>query len=1034
MGFPCARLRRKKTRNCIVKRYISTAIKVGVTVGLFVLLFWPEVFGLRPDLFGGVKPGDVVREVREAQAQHVIFWLTFALVVRLAGMLCGVLRWRILLRGQGLEMPFWYMVQSWFVGRTIGIFLPGTIGLDGYRLYDSSRYTGEVIKCTTVIAVEKLIGFIALTGLVFLTLPFGLGIPHLRINPVVLAMILAVLGTVVAAFLLLLLNPRVIQVLVAVLPTPGFVRGKLDKLGAAATAYSGNRGALLLAVFYGLMVHLAACIMYFGTMMAIRASNTSLFDILFASPLMIYGTVLGPSIGGEGIREIVFVTLLGGKSGAATAVVFAHLGWWVGDVVPFLIGLPILVMRKRPSKTQLTDALASARQEAAGAPSADYLHLGADVVARYRAAIFGSAAAGLIGGLIAGAIVGLGESFWLYKMLSGLTELSCFVWGPAVYGILFAGMGLGVAGGLIFLYLLVDRFAPWAVTFGLSLGGALGAGGLVIGLWRVQRDVISRLPLDARAGMGPYIKTALVIGCVALLATVAAYALARILGGAKGRRAPVTLVGMGAAAYLMLIALGAIVGRIGAPADARPEFTPKTGVAAPNIILVAIDALRADVLRAYEPNARAATPALDAFIRDSVLYPNNFSQASWTKPAFATIFTGVHPEVHGATTKASMLPQGIETVAGLLADGGYYTKGLSNNPNTTAVFGFDQGFTDYTDLKPRLYFGAGPSAARLSMYEVLRKARQRIAQRFRFLPGIGGLNIYDFYQPAEAVTREGLAWIDSGAAPDGAPFYLYLHYMDTHDPFMQHDKPGVGYARSVLKENVDPALEAPMREAYDSEVEYLDRHLGVLFQGLKERGLYDNALIVFTADHGEEFFDHEGWWHGYTLYEEMIHVPLAIKLPGNQHAGLRQEGIARHVDLGPTMLHFAGLPKSAAMEGIALFGADNAPANDTTAFSFAHNDFEGNLLRAIRALDAKLIQAESVKARDLASVELYDILKDPGERVNLADDPAQAEHRAALEGVLEHHRQGLPIAERDTTAAPMSGDLEDQLRSLGYLE
>ncbi len=1018
-----------------MKRFVSTAIKVCVTAGLFVLLFWPEFFGLRPDLFGGVKPADVVREVREAQAQHVVFWLTFALVVRLSGMLCGVLRWRILLRGQGLQMPFWYMVQSWFVGRTIGIFLPGTIGLDGYRLYDSSRYTGEVIKCTTVIAVEKLIGFIALTGLVFLTLPFGLGIPHLRINPGVLAGILAVLGAVVAAFFLLLLNPRVIQVLVAVLPTPAVVRGKLDKLGAAATAYSGNRGALLLAVFYGLMVHLAACIMYFGTMMAIRASNTSLFDILFASPLMIYGTVIGPSIGGEGIREIVFVTLLGGKSGAATAVTFAHLGWWVGDVVPFLVGLPILALRKRPSRAQLTSALASAQQQAAGAPAKDYLHLGAETVARYRAAIFGSAAAGLIAGLIAGAIVGLGESFWLHRMLGGLTEPSCFTWGPLVYGVLFAALGLGIAGALIFLFLLLDRFAPWPATFALCLGGTLGAGGLVIGLWRVQRDIVSRLPVDARAGLAPYVQTAIVAALAALIAAVAAFVVARAARGAAGRRSPVALIAMGIAAYLLLVAGGAAFGRINAPAATRPEFAPRSDVSGPNIILVAIDALRADVLRTYEPNARAETPALNAFIRDSVLYPHSFSQASWTKPAFATIFTGLHPEAHGATGKASVLPRGIETLAGLLAEGGYYAKGLSNNPNTTAVFGFDQGFTDYTDLKPRLYFFAGPSAARLSMYEVLRKGRQRIAQRLSFLPGIGGLNIYDFYQPAEAVTREALAWIDSGAAPAGAPFYLYLHYMDTHDPFMQHDQPGVGYARSVLRENVDPALEAPMREAYDSEVEYLDRHLGALFQGLKDRGLYDDALIVFTSDHGEEFYDHEGWWHGYTLYEEMLHVPLIIKLPGNQHAGLRQEGIARHVDLAPTMLHFAGLPKGEKMEGISLFGPDNAPANHVTAFSFAHNDFEGNLLRAVRALDAKLIHAEAVRTRDLAPVELYDILKDPGERVNLAEDPAQADRRAALEGVLEQHRQGLPIAERDTTLeAPMSRDLEDQLRSLGYLE
>ena len=167
-------------------------------------------------------------------------------------------------------------------------------------------YTGETVKCATVIAVEKLIGFVALTFLLFLTFPLGFRL--LNINLVIFSgIILALAGFVTVAFLLLL-NPRVIQILVAVVPTPAKISNTLNKLGLAATAYSGNRMLLLRATFLGLVVHLGTCFMYFGTMMAIRAENTSLWDILFASPVMIYGTVLGPSIG-AGHPEIVFVSL-----------------------------------------------------------------------------------------------------------------------------------------------------------------------------------------------------------------------------------------------------------------------------------------------------------------------------------------------------------------------------------------------------------------------------------------------------------------------------------------------------------------------------------------------------------------------------------------------------------------------------------------------------------------------------------------------------------------------------------------------------
>jgi len=1012
--------RRTGGKTVSVKKSVGWVIKLAVTAGLFLLLFRPETFGLPSDRFGDISPADMMREIRESQAHAVAFWLTFALVVKLVGMLCGVLRWRLLLHGQGLSIPFWYLVQSWFVGRTIGIFLPGTIGLDGYRLYDSSRYTGEVIKCVTVIAVEKLIGFIALTGLVFLTFPLGFRL--LNINVPVLAVILAVLGGMVAVFLMLLLNPRVIQVLVSVVPTPGFVRNKLLKLGAAATAYSGNRWDLLLAVFFGFLVHVGTCIMYFGTMMAIRATNTDLLDILFASPLMIYGTVLGPSIGGEGIREIVFVTLLSAKSGAAAAATFAHLGWWIGDVIPFLIGLPIYVARKRPGKMELQAELAQARREAAAAKTEEYLHLAPEAVQRYRCSLIGCVLAGLFGGALGGAVIALAEAGWVVRTVQGLQELGLFWWGPLAYGVMFALVGLGVAGALAFFYLLVDRFASGRTTFALSLGGVLAAGVLVIGRFRFQRDVLEgHAPTMSQNGQ--ILVAALGIG---LAAALVVGVILWIVGGGRMKG----LVA-GAVAYGVLVVVGVGLSAAMKPAPvAAAPFEPTAGVHGPNIILVAADALRADYLRMYSDAAAAETPNLDALKKDGLFFADCFAQSTWTKPSFATLFTGLYPESHTATTKTSSLPDEVETVAEVLRDGGYYTKGLSNNPNIMSIWSFDQGFVDYTDLKPSVYyFGATPSASKLSLYEVLRHGKQKVASKIS-----NKLDVTEFYQPADVVTHDALAWLDAGAVPEGTPFYLFLHYMDPHDPFMDHDKPGVGYARARMGDP-DPKMAEPMKKAYNDDIEYMDKYLGELFQGLRDRGLYDDALIVFTADHGEEFYDHQGWWHGQTLFDELMHVPLIVKLPANGRAGETNAHFARHIVIPATFLEYAGLEKPAAMPGKPLVDRSGNDVNADTAYVYAEVDFEGNDLQAVRTTSAKIVHANEDNPRGFAPVAFYDLATDPGEQTNIAggENPRKNDEEE-LDRLLND--MGLHI--RENAAEPAlgkdaAGDTRKQLEALGYL-
>src|SRR2546430_13879932 len=133
------------------------------------------------------------------------------------------------------------------------------------------------------------------------------------------------------------------------------------------------------------------------------------------------------------------------------------------------------------------------------------------------------------------------------------------------------------------------------------------------------------------------------------------------------------------------------------------------------------------------------------------------------------------------------------------------------------------------------------------------------------------------------------------------PFFVFAHYMDPHDPYFVHPFNGEGYAR-VANPNPPASVAGLYRKLYDGEIAYFDEQLGVLLDDLRARGLYDRTLIVLTADHGEEFQEHGGWWHGTTLYDEQIHVPLVVKPPARAGGGAAGGEVSRPAGIPPTLL------------------------------------------------------------------------------------------------------------------------------------
>ncbi len=1000
-----------------MKRGIFFLLRLCVVALLFAALFYPRLLGIPEEVFKGVTFKELGDVISSLDAGTALFWIAFAVVMRIGGICCGVLRWRLLLLGQGIRLPVLYLARCWFMGRAIGLFLPGTIGLDGYRLVESATYTGQPIKCATVVAVEKLIGFIALFLLVFLTLP--LGARMFSFNPAMLGVVLLILGSFISTAFLLLLNPRIAQVLVAALPVPGRIRHQVNTLGAAVTAYSGQRTLLMGAVVLGLGVHLAICMIYFGSAMAISGGAANVLDVLFASPLTIVGTVIAPTVGGVGVREAVQTALLGAKYGAEQAFLFGNLNYWIGEALPFLVSIPLLIFWGRPNRDKLVADIAAVRKETGG--RGEGVHLSPEVIADYRNKLTSAIGAGLFGGILGAAAIGLAESIVHMRNLGAITDSIAYWWGPLVYGIAFSPVGLGIAAGLVFLYLLFDKFPPAKTTFALCLAGTVGALGLMIGLFRYRRDVLHEAAMQG----GDFAKVFGGVAAVVAIAFVAGFFLSRVVRGGR-----ILHAAAGTAGYLALVIAGVALAAADRPAVATPAFQAK-GLSAPNIVLIVVDTLRADFLQAYKQDALPKTPNVSALAADSVVFQNTFAQSSWTKASFGTIFSGMYPEAHQATSKVSALPEDVVTFAEVLRDGGYYTRGFSNNPNITSIFNYNQGFIDYTDLKPNLYFGAKGSCEKLVGYDILRK----VVQMFNAKILRGRMVITDFYQPAGPVTDIGLGWLDSAARPKDAPFFLFLHYMDPHDPNPDPDRPGKGFAR-VQTPNPDPEKWLqPMIKAYAAEIEYMDGHIGRLIDGLKQRGLYDNALIVFTADHGEEFQEHHGWWHGLSLYDEQIKIPLMLKLPGNQARGTYVSDLARHVDIAPTVAKFAGLAPPEKWQGQPLLKDDLASNNGTVGFVHSHLDFEGIQLKSLRSRDVKLITANEGNKRHYAPEELYDLRSDPGEQTNLAGAADRAAELALFKNNLTKTDKSIeagavPKAEFSTDDLPP--ELKELLESIGY--
>ena len=441
---------------------------------------------------------------------------------------------------------------------------------------------------------------------------------------------------------------------------------------------------------------------------------------------------------------------------------------------------------------------------------------------------------------------------------------------------------------------------------------------------------------------------------------------------------PGALVAAGAVSAIILVAVNvtlAIDARINRPTE-------------PNVILICIDALRADHLGAYG-NPADVSPFMDALAEDGVMFRNVMSQSSWTKTSVATFMTSDFGMVGRVARKEDVLPASVITLAEIMQQARYKTGALVSNPWLQKEFGFAQGFDEYDD----------------SAVET-----QRIDQN----------KIYEFLRRHK-----------------GTPFFLYVHFMDVHHPYdapgeyheMFVDEPGEYYYENGPSNLSEVDLEY-MRGLYQGEIRYLDDRIKVLFEFLDREGLRDNTAVVFTSDHGDEFQEHGGLGHGTTLYNELLHVPLFIA-PNEKLFGrlpIEVERPVRGVDILPTILDISGVAPPESIDGVSLMGLVTRRPDGAVPKRFVGGVVSMHSGESyLTLIDGDYKYIYNITRND---GELYNVIYDPLDRINLADSiPAVAfDMRDKLLADLDEFFAGGEIEKTSIDEKTIK-----KLKALGYL-
>ncbi|MBD3234441.1 MAG: sulfatase-like hydrolase/transferase [candidate division Zixibacteria bacterium] len=433
----------------------------------------------------------------------------------------------------------------------------------------------------------------------------------------------------------------------------------------------------------------------------------------------------------------------------------------------------------------------------------------------------------------------------------------------------------------------------------------------------------------------------------------------------------------------------------------------------PNIIIIMMDTMRADWLSivGYDID----TPNFQEFAEDGILYTNYFNQCSWTKPSIASLFTSLYPTQHTVGTASGPLDYNLVTLAEVLQSAGYHTVGLVNNPLLKESSNFNQGFSDYHYFQPRKPYPTDLQSPRLFVYKVLDIMYRRLFPT----------QIYETsYRDAEYCTESAMRWVSNNGA---SSFFMFLHFMDTHSPYFEHPYEGEFY-RPPRTGGFSDGILPKATDNYKQEIRFADESLGEFLGYLKKNGMYDESMIVVTADHGEEFNDHGAAGHGRVLYNELLRASTIIKLPLGEKASTVDSSLAQSIDIAPTISSFVDARIPDSWEGIDLF------TDEKSEYSVAELQQMGIIpITSIQNLSEKLIITRDAD-QNIDKVEYYDLIKDPLELNNVAEEQYYKDKVSTLLSRLQSIEQYFQSTAIQSDSMELDVETIQQLKALGYLQ
>ena len=430
----------------------------------------------------------------------------------------------------------------------------------------------------------------------------------------------------------------------------------------------------------------------------------------------------------------------------------------------------------------------------------------------------------------------------------------------------------------------------------------------------------------------------------------------------------------------------------------------------PNVLLLVIDTLRADHLGTYG-YGRDTSPRIDQLASEGTTYENAIASASWTLPSHASIFTGLFPKDHGTHAENFTLDARFDTLAERLRKDGYRTGGFSNNVWTNDTSGLKQGFDEFQELFQH------------------QQARVEGVSKDDLDADMGG----------RLTNQSVFDWVD-GLPKDDRPFFVFINFFEPHlpyrptRPFDQHFLPeGVrphnvqrlrsfyspreyGYILRLPFMEVKPRELEILTSLYDAEIAYTDSIVAGLLDGLKERGLLDDTLVVVTSDHGEHLGENHMLSHKMSVYDPLLHVPLVLWNPKLLPTPQRIRRPVQNHDLFGTVLELAGVRHHSAVLPLEepKEGSGQGERETLTFAQIAYpTPFLENIAKSMPAGNTKPLERalETVRgprykliAGSDGSLELYDLVDDPLESKNLASEKPDVV--AKLKGYLEQWRAG----------------------------